>query len=110
MTLHASSSSSTIQELIQNEIDNHQVVVFSKSRCPFCAMTKQLFRETLGVEDFKVIELDLRPDGGDIQKELAQMTGQRTVPNTFVNQQHVGGNDNAQAAYASGDLQKLLGM
>lgn len=56
-----------------------------------------------------VHELDQMPNGADIQSALLDMTGQRTVPNVFVNKAHVGGNDNVQAAAKSGELQKMLG-
>lgn len=36
------------------------------------------------------------------------MTKQNTVPNIFVNQQHVGGSDALNAALSSGKLEKLL--
>jgi glutaredoxin 3 len=110
-SLHMStqSSSSPIPAMIQSEIDSSKVVVFSKSYCPYCLATKKLFKD-LGVKDVKVIELDKRGDGDAIQSELLKMTGQRTVPNTFINGQHLGGNDKAQAAAKSGDLQKKLGL
>lgn len=63
--------------------------------------------ESLG-EDAMVIELNQRPDGIDIQRELARMTGQRSVPNVFVNGVHIGGNDDTQAAARAGRLQELL--
>ena len=56
----------------------------------------------------KVHELDQEKNGVAIQRVLYQLTGQRTVPNVFVNNQHVGGNDKVQAAYHSGELLKLL--
>jgi len=71
--------------------------------------TKSLFDGMDGVQ-YKVVELDQRPDGGDIQKALAEMTGQRTVPNVFVKGQHLGGNDDTQAAAADGRLGQMLGM
>ncbi|XP_030061586.1 thioredoxin reductase 3 isoform X2 [Microcaecilia unicolor] len=37
------------------------------------------------------------------------MTGQKTVPNVFVNKTHVGGSDKTTQAHQSGLLQKLLG-
>lgn len=49
-------------------------------------------------------------DGADIQAELLAMTGQRTVPSVFVNGEHIGGNDDTQAAIKSGTLQAKLGM
>lgn len=55
-----------------------------------------------------VVELDERADGGAIQQALARMTGQRSVPNVFVQGQHIGGNDDTQAAAQSGKLQQLL--
>ena len=55
-----------------------------------------------------ILELDVRPDGAAIQAELAKMTGQRSVPNVFVNGQHVGGNDDTHAAHQSGKLKQLL--
>jgi glutaredoxin-related protein len=38
------------------------------------------------------------------------MTGQRTVPNTFVAGKYLGGNDVAQKAASTGKLKELLGM
>lgn len=52
----------------------------------------------------KVFELDQMGNGGDIQATLASMTGQRTVPNVWVKGKHLGGNDDTQAAAASGKL------
>lgn len=86
-----------------------QVVVFSKSYCPYCAATKEGLGG-LGV-DFKVHELDkMGDDGPALQGALLQMTGQRTVPNVFVKGQHIGGNDDTQAAIKSGKLQEMLGI
>jgi glutaredoxin 3 len=58
--------------------------------------------------DAEVIELDINKDGDSIQNELQKMTGQRSVPNVFVNGQHVGGNDDTQAAARSGKLKEML--
>jgi glutaredoxin 3 len=55
-----------------------------------------------------VHELDEDSNGLQLQQELYRMTGQRTVPNVFVNAQHVGGNDDTQRAFANGSLQDLL--
>ena len=60
------------------------------------------------VDSVVVHELDEMPNGYAIQDELYRKTGQRTVPNVFVGGQHIGGNDDTQAAYRRGKLQKLL--
>jgi glutaredoxin 3 len=83
------------------------VSIHSKSFCPYCQKTKALLSE-LGV-DAKVFELNEMDDGPAIQDALLAMTGQRTVPNVFINQQHVGGNDNLQAANKNGKLKQMLG-
>lgn len=106
------------EELVKQTVSSHRVVVFryagdalpcaaslslrpnaspararSKSTCPFCKRTKQLFN---GMDQpFELIELNERSDGGDLQMALARLTGQRTVPNVFVNGEHLGGNDGA---------------
>ncbi|RYG60254.1 hypothetical protein EON64_19440 [archaeon] len=54
------------------------------------------------------IYLQNHPEGSAIQAALQDLTGQRTVPNVFVNGKHVGGCDNTLAAIASGELQKLI--
>ena len=92
---------------IDQEIASHQVVIFSKSYCPYCIKTKQLFAGMSGVE-VTAYELDKMSNGNEIQNQLAQMTGQRSVPNVFVHQQHVGGNDDTHAAHRNGTLAKLL--
>jgi glutaredoxin 3 len=71
-------------------------------------MTKGIF-EKLGVE-FKVFELDEMADGADIQDALLKMTGQRSVPNVFVNKEHIGGNDDTQASFRNGLLETKLGL
>ena len=47
-------------------------------------------------------------NGADIQDSLKDLTGQRTVPSVFVKGNHVGGNDDLQAAAKDGKLQAML--
>ena len=96
-------------DFAKSEIDGNDVVVFSKSYCPFCSKTKELFTE-LGV-DFKVHELDqMGDDGPALQMSLFKMTEQKSVPNVFVKGQHIGGNDDTQALAKEGKLQEMLGI
>lgn len=98
----------TPADFVTSEIGSSDVVVFSKSFCPFCKKTKKLMKK-LKV-DAKVIELD-EIDGGDaIQDALAGISGQRTVPNVYIKGEHLGGNDDTQAAAKSGKLQEMLGI
>eukprot|EP00980_Cylindrotheca_fusiformis_P029573 scaffold23529_cov255-Cylindrotheca_fusiformis.AAC.1 len=97
------------ESFAKSEIESNDVVVFSKSYCPFCSSTKGLFEE-LGV-DFKVHELDqMGDDGPALQQALLDMTGQRTVPSVFVKGEHIGGNDETQTAAKQGKLKEMLGL
>lgn len=103
------------------------LVVFSKSYCPYCQSTKRTLNK-LDAE-FQVLELDqasefphherigfeahvLIPlatgDGSAIQDALEELTGQRTVPNIFIKQKHIGGNSDLQSLSSSGKLDALL--
>ena len=93
-------------EYAKSEIASNDVVVFSKSYCPFCTSTKQLF-SSMNI-DAKVIELNEMDDGNDIQAAVLDISGQRTVPNVFIKGKHLGGNDDTQAAARSGKLAEML--
>lgn len=45
-------------------------------------------------------------DGAALQDALEEITGQRSVPNIFISQKHIGGNSDLQAK--KGDLDGLL--
>merc|ERR1712137_80086 len=97
-----SSLSDQVEALIQSE----KIVVFSKSYCPHCTMSKQLFQK--GKIDGAIVELDKINDGPAIQNILQQLTGQRTVPNIFINGQHIGGNSELQGMKKTGQLKTRL--
>jgi len=88
----------------QGIIDNNAVAVFSKSWCPYCKASKALLTE-LGAKYYS-IELDQVDDGSAIQDALREITGQTSVPNIFIKQQHIGGNSDLQAK--KGKLPQLL--
>ena len=114
-THHTQSSPLSIPKIqyISAATSSNDVVVFSKSYCPFCTSTKNLFAEMgteLGLSSPPfVVELDNLPGGGDVQNELLKITGQRTVPNVFVKGKHLGGNDDTQRAAADGTISQMLG-
>jgi len=104
--LSRASLSMNAKETATTAISANKVMVFSKSSCPFCLRTKSKLTE-LKIE-FGLLELDQEDEGKDIQASLQEMTGQRTVPNVFVNGKHLGGCDDTMAAIASGNFQKML--
>lgn len=85
-------------------ITSHELAIGITHR--FCMKTKSLF-DDLEVE-YSVMELNEREDGAAVQAALAELTGQRTVPNVFVKGKHIGGNDDTQKANRDGYLLKML--
>ena len=70
-------------------IAENDVMVFSKTTCPFCNKLKQAFKQAR--IDFTAVELDtLGASGPEIQSELKAKTGQSTVPNVFIRGKHIG--------------------
>ena len=71
-------------------IKDNSVMVFSKTTCPFCLKLKSTFKQNR--IDFTAVELDTMEGtmGSDMQKALLDLSGQKTVPNVFVNGKHIG--------------------
>ncbi|PLB46844.1 putative glutaredoxin [Aspergillus steynii IBT 23096] len=88
----------------QTLINENGVVVFSKSYCPYCNESKKLLN-SLGAK-FATVELDQLNDGAALQDALQEISSQRTVPNIFIQQKHLGGNSDLQAKKA--ELPQLL--
>lgn len=92
------------KEVVQKLIDENAVVLFGKSWCGFCHSSRRLLN-SIGAE-YKDLDLDKRDDGAAMQDALQEITGQRTVPNIFINHKHIGGNSDLQVL--RNELPKLL--
>lgn len=55
--------------------------------------------------DLKILHEHL-DDGADLQNALEEISGQRSVPNIYIAQKHIGGNSDLQAK--KGELPALL--
>ncbi|KAI9260254.1 glutaredoxin [Sporodiniella umbellata] len=91
-----------VQQIVEKIISENKVAVFSKSYCPYCTKAKEALTK-LGLTFFS-IELDKEANGSEIQAYLQQKTGQRTVPNIFVNEDHIGGCDDLLKAISAGKV------
>ena len=96
----------SVDEVTQ-AIQGDKVVVFSKTYCPFCTRAKALLAEEYE-QPISIYELDVHPNGSEIQASLAEITGQSTVPNVFVGGNHIGGHDDVVAGLESGELSTAL--
>jgi glutaredoxin 3 len=92
---------------VKKTVASHSIVIFSKSYCPYCKRAKNVFKDL--EETPFVVELDQREDGAQIQDALSELVKRRTVPQVFIDGEHIGGSDDTVEAYRSGRLKKLLG-
>lgn len=98
----------SIRARIEELVAQNDVVIFSKTTCPFCKKVKGLFQK-LEI-NFTAVELDtMSPAEGALwQDQLKHLTNQRTVPNVFVKGQHIGGCDDTFKANSENRLRALL--
>ena len=81
-----------------------KIEVYSTAVCPYCVAAKNLLKSR-GLE---WVEVRIDTDAAQRDAMLARSGGRRTVPQIFVNNQHVGGYDDLVAADRSGKLAQLL--
>lgn len=79
------------------------IVIYSKGYCPFCKMAKMTL-DSLGLS---YQELDIT-HSVELENEMRLRSKRRTVPQIFIDDVHLGGNDDLQAAKRSGKLKALL--
>lgn len=93
------------RRLLASILHESPVVVFSKSYCPFSAKAKHILLSayTLTPPPF-IVELDKHPQGVVLQELLRKTTGRRTVPNVLVNGKTIGGGDEMEMLWKSGEL------
>jgi glutaredoxin 3 len=82
-----------------------RVIMYCTGNCPFCSRAEALLTRR-GVTNLEKIRVDEDPSQRQIMMER---TGQRTVPQIFIGDQHIGGCDDLYALDRAGGLSPLLG-
>jgi glutaredoxin 3 len=80
-----------------------QVIIYTTRICPYCVRAKQLFQR----KGIHYQEIDVSNDQ-ETRLQLVARTKQRTVPQIFINDQHIGGCDDLYALERQGALDPLL--
>lgn len=80
------------------------VKMYTTAICPYCIRAKQLLAAK-GVLVIDEIRVDMQPAE---RVTMMQITGQRTVPQIFIGDTHVGGCDDLVALDNRGGLTPLL--
>jgi glutaredoxin 3 len=83
-----------------------EVDIYTTMWCPYCARAKSLL-EKKGVA-YHEINLDEEP--GRRAEMVQRARGGRTVPQIFINGEHVGGSDDIHALDRAGKLDAKLGI
>jgi glutaredoxin 3 len=81
-----------------------EVEIYTTPICPYCVRAKALFNKK-GV-GYK--EIDVAADPALRDAMIKRAGGKRTVPQIFINGQHVGGSDDLYALERRGELDQIL--
>ena len=81
------------------------ITIYSTPVCPYCVKAKSLLKQK-GVTEYEEINVA----GSDEAREamMAKSGGRRTVPQIFINGNHIGGCDDLYALNDAGKLDALL--
>ena len=81
-----------------------KVIIYSGETCPHCSASKALLKS----KNVEYEEIDIWKDPAKAKEMLQKTNGARTIPQIFIGDHHVGGNDQLQEANQNGELDKLL--
>lgn len=80
-----------------------KVVIYTKPTCGYCVRAKQLLTQ-LGA-GFDEIDISVYPER---RAEMIERSQRHTVPQIWIDDQHIGGCDELQRLHAKGGLVPLL--
>lgn len=81
-----------------------KIVMYTSAVCPYCSNAERLLAAK-GVTEINKIRVDLEPAH---RVEMMHKTGRRTVPQIYIDDQHIGGFDDLRALDLAGGLDPLL--
>ena len=79
------------------------IKIYSTAVCPYCVAAKNFLKQR--GQSWEEIRVDLDPA---VRKEIVEKTGRTSVPQIFINGQHIGGHDDMVALDRAGKLDPLL--
>ncbi len=81
-----------------------EITIYTTPYCPFCHTAKALLKR----KGVAYREIDVSRDPEERQRMVAKASGRRTVPQIFIGETHVGGNDDLYDLERRGRLDTLL--
>ncbi|KAF8820620.1 putative glutaredoxin [Cardiosporidium cionae] len=95
--------SADTKNLVDSAISDNDVMVFSKTGCPYCRKAIMAINE-LNPKGLNVLQIENLPDMAGIQDYLKEKTGGRSVPRVFIKGEFLGGGDETARAKQDGTL------
>lgn len=83
-----------------------KVELYTTMWCGYCARARALLKKK-GVE---FTDIDVDSDSDKRAEMVARSGGGRTVPQIFINDEHIGGSDELVALDLAGELDRKLGL
>ena len=81
-----------------------KVTIYTGDPCSFCEAAKALLK----TKNVEIEEIDIWKDSAKAKEMLQRTDGARTIPQIFIGNYYIGGNDKLQEANRNGELDKLL--
>ncbi len=81
-----------------------KVTMYSGDPCSFCEAAKALLK----TKNVVIEEFDIWKDPSKAKEMLQRTNGARTIPQIFIGDHYIGGNDQLQESHRTGELDKLL--
>ena len=78
--------------------------MYSGNPCPYCAAAKALLK----TKNVEIQEFDIWKDAAKAKEMIQRTNGAKTIPQIFVGDHYIGGNEQLQDANRSGELDKIL--
>lgn len=79
------------------------IIVYTTDYCPYCVQAKQLLKRKRA--PYTEVNVEHRPE---LRTFLIQASGQRTIPQVFINGKSIGGFSDMAALENKGELDRLL--
>ena len=83
-----------------------KVEIYTGPLCAFCDFAKAL----LDRKGISYKEIFIGDDTNKMEEMIKKSNGMRTVPQIFIDGQHIGGNDKLQTLESDGKLNSILGI
>ncbi|GAA5988534.1 hypothetical protein JCM10908_003609 [Rhodotorula pacifica] len=99
---------SALEVQLERMVRRVPVVVFSKTTCPHSKRAKELLADLGLYPAVHIVEVDLRPDMLSLKALLSRRTAHSTFPNIIIGSRSIGGADDLERLYESGELREML--